>query len=257
MKPNVEIKHELKSTENFSQFKYLSYNRKISLTGKKRAALIRSMRKYGNIYPVLVIVMDNVPYILDGQHRFEVCKKFSIPMCYITLSNLDGSEFSKQQVNELLEELNTTSANWSIKTILGKRATMYPDSAYSTIMEYMELFPCLTPTSLGHVLSGQHGSIGDMLAEGIEIKHDISLDVLQAVHDITELIGIKQKEILGYITRREHINDALFKLMNENSVNMQEFSLLLKNEGDDFKMFNPSGVTNAYDHLLEVWESLH
>lgn len=70
-------------TYNYSIFKYIDTNRKINNSLVQK--LIVSIQSIGYIKARPIIVDKNMT-IIDGQHRFEACKRLNIPIHYETSS---------------------------------------------------------------------------------------------------------------------------------------------------------------------------
>lgn len=93
------MKSSLNSTKNYDLFNRSNENRPVNI--ETRRALKKSMEKYGWIkaYPMHVIrAKDGSLVIVDGQHRFEMAKFFSIPVWYVeTDEHIDVAEVNNAQ----------------------------------------------------------------------------------------------------------------------------------------------------------------
>jgi hypothetical protein len=102
--------NQVHATTNYKRFKILSYNRPlVKATLKKLETLTESE----NRMPMYPITVDKDFSIIDGQHRFAVCKKMKLPVSYIKLrrkatwedvynSNTVGRRHNISQLIELI-----------------------------------------------------------------------------------------------------------------------------------------------------------
>lgn len=96
-----EIK--IKSTTEYNKFKMFANNR--NLNESLVCKLMDSIKQIGFITgrPVLV---DNHFNIIDGQHRFEACKRLGLPIYY---------EITKGDTHEIMIQLNAKQVSWKIQ----------------------------------------------------------------------------------------------------------------------------------------------
>tara|TARA_Y100000004_G_scaffold193639_1_gene256552 strand:+ start:229 stop:972 length:744 start_codon:yes stop_codon:yes gene_type:complete len=101
---------ELRESSNYDMFEFHPQNRGIK---KSKVAILcdEIMRK--NLlhhFPVVVKrnnrILSTKYIILDGQHRFEACKKLDIPVIYRIVEDMDYEDVSY---------INSVSHNWSAK----------------------------------------------------------------------------------------------------------------------------------------------
>ena len=91
------IKHntiDVYISDNYTKFKMSKFNRDIV----PNKMLEDSIVSKGLLNP---IVVNNQMTILDGQHRFLICKEYSMPIEYIVLDS-----------NEYMRDCNTTAIKW-------------------------------------------------------------------------------------------------------------------------------------------------
>ena len=69
---------EIFKTQDYSKFKFLSYNRAVG-SNKKLSKSI----EIANLTPVCPIIVTPDMEIIDGQNRFEVCKSKEMPIYYV------------------------------------------------------------------------------------------------------------------------------------------------------------------------------
>lgn len=104
----VSVKPKMKSktttfcsidmTTDYSKFKHIGSNRKINALNYSK--LLKSMKEEQLIIPICV----NEKYeIIDGQHRFKVCKELGLPVYYYMLEGY---------TSEQMQRANLVSVNW-------------------------------------------------------------------------------------------------------------------------------------------------
>jgi len=82
------------STNEYSLFKKVKGNRKI--TERKVTSIIKSYEKGINLFPYCPVLVNKEMYIIDGQHRFEACKRLKLLIYYVIVPN-----FSLRQIAEI------------------------------------------------------------------------------------------------------------------------------------------------------------
>ena len=95
------MKKTIKVTKNYEQFSYVKGNRSIDSLHLDK--LSKAMAK--EYVPVPIIVNSNFE-ILDGQHRFEACKRNMLPLYFMVTD--DWSLKSIRSMNTILKK-------WSVK----------------------------------------------------------------------------------------------------------------------------------------------
>ena len=95
---------KIKITNNYKQFKNIVGNR--AIRSLNFSNLTASMKEKQLIIP---IVCNEKLEIVDGQHRFEVCKKLKLPVYYYIIPNYDLLDVQKA---------NLISCNWGIDDYL-------------------------------------------------------------------------------------------------------------------------------------------
>lgn len=98
-----KVNHILE-TYDYDKFKMIKGNRNI----KKNSNLENSVKKNGIILPV--DVNENME-VLDGQHRLEIARKYSLPVPYRIITGLG--------INDVIE-LNNTIKTWKLEDYIQK-----------------------------------------------------------------------------------------------------------------------------------------
>ena len=89
----------IESTE-YDKFKILNGNRTIRESHVKK--LIESMTEQ---YIPVPIIVNELHYIIDGQHRMEACKELGIPFHYVEIKGLTLAD---------VQRLNSNNKKWSL-----------------------------------------------------------------------------------------------------------------------------------------------
>lgn len=110
-------------TKDYDQFKYITGNR--NLNKRSYAKLINSMQEEQLIIPIIV---NDKKEIVDGQHRFYVCKELDKPVYYIEIPGYDIDQ---------VKRANMVSSVWTKEDFL----SMHVDNQkpiYVKIKQYLD-----------------------------------------------------------------------------------------------------------------------
>lgn len=131
---------EIYESYEYDQFKFINFNRSIC---KKNLTKLVSLNEEKNRFHLFPIVVDEEFNIIDGQHRFEACKKMDAPIYYvidesnenhwqaITDVNQAGKKHSIGDVYEMLLRDNDDRCK-KIRTV----AALYPDITPGVLCNY-------------------------------------------------------------------------------------------------------------------------
>lgn len=123
------IVSQVYETTDYAQFKFLDGNRVTKKANLKR--LENSIKEEYLMSPILV---NEKMEIIDGQHRFKIANKLSIPIRYIKAPG-----YGLKQV----QRLNTNMSNWKQTDYLHAYCELgYPE--YIKFREFMEDYPQFT-----------------------------------------------------------------------------------------------------------------
>lgn len=149
MDRNVEYKGEpiemVFSTKDYSQFKKMKSNRTVS--EKRISSIVDSMREGYILNPIIV----NEKYeIVEGQGRYEACKRLSLPVNYILVNGLTINDCSR---------LNRCNTPWSQEDWVTRWAD---DENWEIAQNYDRLLQCVSdnkvPISRALFMAGRSGS---------------------------------------------------------------------------------------------------
>jgi hypothetical protein len=110
-------------TNNYEIFNFMPNNRPINGGLVKRLMASISDLGYINARPVIV---NESMVIIDGQHRFEACKRLGFPIVY-EISNID--------MNKAMLALNANQVSWALNDFIVSHANQNI-SHYSEILEF-------------------------------------------------------------------------------------------------------------------------
>lgn len=99
-----DVVSEIKKTNNYELFKNILGNRDLRGTNYNR--LIQSMQKKQLVIPILC---NEKMEIIDGQHRYEVCRELGLPLYYYVIEGYGIDE---------VKRANLVGCNWVIDDYL-------------------------------------------------------------------------------------------------------------------------------------------
>lgn len=103
---------KINQTKNYDLFNLLNENREIKEA--KVAKILKSIEKGLNLLPYCPILVDELFYILDGQHRFEAAKRSNNFIYFIIVPNLHIKDVA---------EMNSNSDKWTLVDFITSYAT--------------------------------------------------------------------------------------------------------------------------------------
>ena len=112
-----------------------SVNRTISPSIVK--SKVESIKKFGLLSPITVIMNGGMLYVVDGQHRIEACKEMNFP---IHESNLNVLDIGDKNVIDVMSEMNNNLAKWKGMDFIDVFAKEGRD-IYVTISNFITSYP--------------------------------------------------------------------------------------------------------------------
>lgn len=113
-------------TDNYSLFGYIKGNREISSSNLKKVTESLKKRRIKETSILVGYVPDDkdgkIFHILDGQHRFESCKKLGLPISFVVYEDYNPSDMDKSL--GVIELLNTASKTWDVSNFMISKATI-------------------------------------------------------------------------------------------------------------------------------------
>lgn len=138
-------------------FRFMQSNRKISQGLVKR--LINSILELGYV-EARPIIVDQSMTIIDGQHRFEACKKLGIPIVY-EISDIDPKKaMVGLNMNQQIWRLNEYINSWAAEGI----------ECYKEIVDFEEKYKLGISNTLVICQSVRNGRKTNSIREGKEFE---------------------------------------------------------------------------------------
>lgn len=173
----MELFGQILKTTDYSLFSNLKGNRVISKPNL--AKLAHSMQEKQLITPILV----NERYeIIDGQHRFQVCKDYGLPVYFYVVHGYGVEE---------VKRCNTTGVNWNKSAFLQS----YVDQEVDSYLKFSE------------IRSKYDVSINVMLKILANIQHTQPNQLSKKFDDgELKLDGENEKELIDFLDELEDFN---------------------------------------------------
>lgn len=170
---------EKKSSKNYEWFKFLANNRKLSK--KHLFNLSKQFDKYGNITEISPITVNNHGFIIDGQHRFMICKQLGLDVFY------NEVEVDK----EITPAINSNQKPWTALDYISFFAAYKPE--YEILNRFIGKNEINFPVASAALFPGKSRSnIYDSLRTGqLEVSEvlDEAQKRIDIIHEITELMN--------------------------------------------------------------------
>lgn len=248
----------LNKTYDYNMFKFLEYNREID----HEKNIEKSFLEIGEL-PIPIIVNEKNE-IIDGQHRFMVCKKLNLPVFYITVPGLSIKQCGS---------INSASKTWTTKN----RAHSYTSPEYEDNDSYIfyellqDEFKEIKVTIMSDIIAPLYKTRGRMVRRMVNNQQlvlcDADYEHMRAKCAwFMELMPIQKKiqgavenlwEAISYAYEMETIdNDRLKKQVLENiSVLTPVGNLEASLNGLD-KVYNKARKRNNKVYLLVEYDKL-
>lgn len=119
----------IETTTDYSRFKYIKGNRDVNEAHVRR--LMRSMQEE---YLVSFVIVNKHDEIIDGQNRFEACKRLGLPV-----KIYKDSKTAKYGLNQV-QRYNTNSMVWTRRAFLHSYCSLGV-KPYLQLQEFMKTYP--------------------------------------------------------------------------------------------------------------------
>lgn len=168
----------------YDWFQFLANNRPISK--KHLNALRDQFDEYGNITEISPITVNKNGFIIDGQHRFLICKERNLPIYY---NEVDIKK-------EVTPAMNSNQKKWTARDYINFFADFKPE--YKLLRRFIDnneanyyiasvaLFPKMSGSRVYTYLQGGKLEISSVLEEAQK-----RMDV---IHEINEIVGVDMTE---------------------------------------------------------------
>lgn len=115
-------------TDDYSAFHFLKGNRDLNQLKIKR--IIESVENGLDLFKYCPIMVNKDGYVIDGQHRYYVCRKLGLPVFYVIVPN-----FTLRQV----AQMNHNASKWTDKDFL-KCYIDIGNQHYAYLKEFVEKY---------------------------------------------------------------------------------------------------------------------
>lgn len=170
--------NKIYSTKEYSKFKYLIGNREVKESHIKD--MERSFTKIGQL-DIPILINENWE-IIEGQHRFEACKRNGFEVKY-----------TMQRGNIGLEEcqvLNSKSSNWKLGDYI-KSFSDKGNKSYVFLRRLMELHPSVSYSQFAACLFGRDKMSSSLITEGNLVISEGQMNLAHKILDWVEPIMLK------------------------------------------------------------------
>ena len=215
------------TTNNYDRFYFNPTNRPIKESHVK--SLMNSISKFGLLVPILC---DKEDHIVDGQHRFEACKRLRHP---VTVQVRESYDMRK------IVEVNTMSRKWSMIDYAHHYAAK-GNEHYKYLLEMRELYPDLMITGVVMACALKNLDTKGFKAGALECPDK------EKTIDVLHLMAHAKLHGLGH--QRHHPANVRYVLAGHCVEMMIE---RLEMVSDNMKVEKPRNAKDA----LRVWEDIY
>lgn len=212
-------------THDYSQFVYRQGNRRISEGHIKR--LINEIQDIGYVKSRPVMVTKNME-IIDGQHRFEACKRLGLPIYY---------EIEDGDIDKIMLSLNRSQSIWRLQDYVDHYASKGLE-CYQTIVQFEKEFKLGISNNLT-IING--GSVPVK-----KIKDGELIQVNRKYIEIAKYI-LKCKEYLPFYKNKKFVEAVTFLFARAND---KDRDRLLKKIGIVQQQVNSSDYLRIFENLI-------
>ena len=229
------MKKTIKVTKNYEQFSLVKGNRNIDPLHLSR--LIKAMDE--NYVPNPIIVNTNYE-IMDGQHRFEACKRLVLPVYFIVSDSWELQD---------IRNMNSLVKKWAMSDYVQSYKALEKTIAgpYTTLEWYTKAYGMPYECSL-QLLNGKTAVIGKEITDKFKKGEFIVNDLNYAKTFGNFLMRIKP--YFSHYNKRSFVN-ALMHLIADHRFNKKVF--LERLDKHSMKMRKCSNIKDYVDVLEYVY----
>lgn len=230
---------EVFETKNYSQFKYIKYNRNVNKRNVKK--IMNSIIKYGLISPIIV---SEDGYIIDGQHRLAALIELDMPVWYVV---------SKNVKENVVQEVNGCRKNWTSKDWVESHAA-HGNENYQCLLSQYTVWGRLFPENAINDAFSRSGSknTASYIRKGLYIcDSEFGNEILNNC--------VKAAEVMDERAYTVKFIRALKIVMNRNPERFDMDRLVQKAKIKKIHIYNNeydivSDIIDAYNHKLTTKE---
>jgi hypothetical protein len=167
---------EIKTNNNYNQFEMIVGNRNLNV--KKIERIIEDIKNGVNLLPYCPIIVyedQGKLKVIDGQHRFEVCKKIESPVYYVQTKKMDLKKIAL---------LNSRQDKWTEFDFLRCYIKIGIED-YKTLEKVMRKYQISISTAYSLLMVNKvsaRGEIGQLFRDG-----EFKINYYQSTSDLLDL----------------------------------------------------------------------
>lgn len=196
---HIEASLQIFFTTDYARFKMIEGNRQLNEAKiKKIINAIEDGNDMLRYYPIQVIEKKNRLEILDGQHRFYICRKLQVPVFYIMVKE-DKKMTEIARVNSAVEKWkNSDFINCYVQQ---------GNKQYETLQNFMDTYGFNVGVSVKLLSKAAPDSSGESGKESFEhglfeVKHlEAAEELAKLCHSFTGFQFIKDRGFIAAIHR--------------------------------------------------------
>ena len=232
---------EIKTTNDYSKFKYIIGNRSINEHNKNRIKI--SINKIGQQMPMLVAekdLTDNKYPVIDGQHRLEAIKTLNLPVDFIVSNKTNANNIDEIQVSKQWTTLDFCKRNAALGSRICKKALRI---AYEWNIETKNKFASINVLDL---LDKNQGTTKKSLKNN---TYQINLDRAIRVYEVCNILKNYPNQFRNVYANR--IVDSLKKLDKTlNGINIKVIEKVAKKN----YLYYYQSKKDQYQYILNLYK---
>jgi hypothetical protein len=219
---HIQSTVEVFFTNDYSRFKMINGNRQLNEVKINR--IIRDIEDGIDVlkyYPIQVSEKNNRLEIVDGQHRFYICKKLKRPVYYILLKE-------DRRLTDIAK-INSNTEKWATKDFINCYVQL-GNKHYQQLQDFMDQYGFNASVSMRLLYFGDPGTeLRTVNISQIFHRGEFEVKFLQEAIDIAELC----KSFESFPSwQSKHFIQAIYKISKAEKVNIIELATKFKNNPD-------------------------
>jgi len=204
-------------TRDYSRFKKIKGNRALNKGQLKKMALTIKGDKI-NIMSAAPILVDDSYSIVDGQHRFHVCKDLKLPIYYIKNGSIKIQGIAK---------LNSNTSTWKGADYI-KCYCSLGNEHYKKLKRFIETYPVPVSSAVGLMMTGKARLDGTQYKNAFK-DGDFKCNYLVFAQEVGQMVE-DLKPHIGRVTM--HFIAALCSLNRSDKYDHETMMKKLKSKGN-------------------------
>jgi hypothetical protein len=241
------------STTDYSKFtKIEEYNR---ITKTPQVEKLEASVKDINLLPANPIIVAN-GFIIDGQHRYDVCKKLNLPVYYVEIVDM-----TLDDMLIAMHKLNSNAKNWGLKDYL-KLYTKQMKENYIFLSEFMTDYS-LSISQAVYVLRDFDDNVyKDTSLAGFKegdfepLNTDNAIEKARMFRSLKDTIDANSKSESKLVKQASFVK-AFFKLVANQQLNIEQLKDNLRSDLKSTKktFVKTDSASGYHDMLVKIYNS--